>query len=74
MDDIKGCINPVNASYSLHHSGRVPGDVVIDHHIGTMQVHTFRQDFGGDKYPIIFSGVTGSGVEILQHFVTDRFA
>jgi len=72
MDDVKGCIHPVNPSDSLHHPGRIPGDIVINHHIGTVQVYTFGEDFSRYKYAIIIFLMTGASVKVLKNFIADR--
>ena len=44
----KFSIDTVNSTNSLHHSCRVPWQIVIYHYIGTMQINPFRQNIGGN--------------------------
>jgi hypothetical protein len=70
-------IHAVDASDTLNEAGGIPRDVVIDDHVGTVEVHTLGQDFGGDQDAVVILRPIGLGVEIGDDIFADavkRFA
>ncbi|MCY1544271.1 hypothetical protein D9M68_801420 [compost metagenome] len=46
-----GLADAVNAAKPLFQAVRVPRQVVVDHQVGVLQVHTFASRIGGDEHP-----------------------
>ena len=55
----------VHTANALHQSGGVPRGIVVDNHIGAVQIDTFGQHIGGDD-DVVPHGVAGIvGIEVL---------
>src|SRR5579859_5101401 len=71
VDGIEGRIDTVDTPNSLYEARRIPGDVVIDHDIRSMQVNALGKHFGGDENPVLIFGMKSASVEVSDDFLTN---
>ena len=64
-------VHAVDAPDALNEARRIPWDVVIDDDMGTVEIHAFGQNFGGDENAEIILGMANFGVEIGDDFRAD---
>ena len=67
MYPVEPGINTIYPARSLHKACGVPWYIIVDNHIGAVQVDTLRKHLGGYQYPVIVSGVLRPGIEVGRH-------
>ena len=71
VDGIEGRIDAVDAANPLNEPGWIPGDVIIDDDIGSMEVNAFGKHFSGDENPILIFGLKSACIEVGDDFLAN---
>ena len=67
------CIHAINAANPLNQPCWVPGNVIVDDHVGAMQVHAFGKHFRTNQNPVVVARVERVRVKVSDHGLMRRF-
>ena len=58
------CIHTIDTPYPLHNSSWVPGDIIVDNDVRTVEVGTFRENICCDEKLVIIFGMLCIRIEV----------
>ena len=66
-------VHAIDAADTLNEASRIPRNVVVDDHVGAVEVHAFGKHFRADQNPVVVARVECVGVEVGDHGFVRRF-